>query len=339
MNWWQYLLFPFAIIYDLITRCRNWLYDIGAFRSQSFDEVFVLSVGNLSVGGTGKTPMVEWLIRFGLEQGWKIATLSRGYGRRTKGVCVGSEGSGPTDLGDESFGYLEQFGEEIKVVVAESRVEGMKKIRRSFPEVNVVILDDAFQHRSLKPDYSILLTTYQKPFWRDWVLPAGRLREARHGYKRADCLILTKCPDKDAELSFPNHFQSLKGATRIEYGDPVLCNVEMKPRILAVSGIANNAIFFDHLKNKHKVISEKGYSDHYSYTEEDVCQFIQIVETEDATLMCTYKDYVKLKSYQELQEISWGYIPIEVAFLKGEEELKETLKTRFSLHTNTGMES
>ncbi|MEQ9232163.1 MAG: tetraacyldisaccharide 4'-kinase, partial [Cyclobacteriaceae bacterium] len=252
MNWWQFLLFPFAIIYDIITRCRNWFFDISILKTHAFPQVFTISVGNLSVGGTGKTPMVEYLIRHGLNESWQIATLSRGYGRSTPGVILGDENSGPKDLGDESYGYLDQFGASIKVVVSENRAEGMRMILSSFPQVDVVILDDAFQHRYVKPDFNILLTTFKKPFWEDFILPSGRLREARVGYKRADHILVTKCPH-DISPEFVGRVQqrlpsSYLGFTSIKYGSFVSVAGSVNEKFVAVAAIANNVDFFRYVQ-------------------------------------------------------------------------------------------
>ncbi len=336
MNWWQFLLFPVAIIYDIVTRCRNWLFDLGLYKGHSFPKIFTISVGNLAVGGTGKTPMVEYLIRLGLDQGWQIATLSRGYGRKSKGVMVGDKDSTSEGLGDESYGYLEQFGASIKVVVAEVRVAGIQQIINSFPEVNVVILDDAFQHRHVKPDFSILLTTFKKPFWKDFILPSGTLREASLGHQRADHVLVTKCP-KDISKEFVSSVQRRLsgpsiGCTTIRYGNFISVAGTEKESFVGVAAIANNQDFFAYVQTHFGVVERIGFPDHHDFSPADVQKIADLSNKLNATVVCTYKDYVKLKSHKKMGEISWGYVPIEVCFLEGEKEFQETLKARQGLH-------
>ena len=193
-----FLLLPFAWIYAGIMAFRNWLYDMGWKRAETF-AVPLLNVGNLRVGGTGKTPHVVWLVEELLRQGHRPAILSRGYGRRTKGPWL----AGPTDsaatVGDEPWQYYGQFAaRQVPVAVAEARRLGMALLLRAHPEITVVVLDDAYQHRALRPVLNILLTELARPFYADYVLPAGRLRESRGGAGRADVVIITKCP---ADLS------------------------------------------------------------------------------------------------------------------------------------------
>ncbi len=280
--------------------------------------------------------MVEYLIRFGLNHGWQIATLSRGYGRKSKGVVVGDDYSTPQDLGDESFGYLEQFGASIKVVVAEARVVGMQQIINTFPEVNVVILDDAFQHRHVKPDFSILLTTFKKPFWKDFILPSGTLREAGLGHKRADHMLVTKCPQVISE-EFVGSVQkrlpdSSIGFTTVSYGTYISVAGDEKESFVGVAAIANNEEFFAYLKAHFRLVDQIGFPDHHDFSSEDVQKIIDFSNNLNATVVCTYKDFVKLKAHEEMGKISWGYVPIEVRFLDGEKEFQETLKARQGLH-------
>ena len=321
MSWWQFLLFPFAIIYDLVTRCRNWLYDIGVFSVHVFDDLKIISVGNLSVGGTGKTPMVEYLIRWALAQNIPTAILSRGYGRKTKGVLIASEDSNAVEIGDESYSYQKLFGEKVAIVVAENRVEGIQEIKSHLPKVQLVILDDAFQHRRLKSDFNILLTTSGRPFWRDYVLPAGLLREARRGFKRSDFLIVTKMDD---HVAVPNGINKTLAKTRIKYGQPIQKNGSLCKKVYGVAGLASNEYFFDFLDNQFELTGTSTYKDHHAYVKEDIENIIK--DSEGATLLCTSKDAVKLQNFDELKQKSWGYVPIEVEFVEGEEGFLQMLK-------------
>lgn len=323
MNWWQILLFPFAIIYDLVTRIRNLLYDSGLFKVHYFPKVKVISVGNLSVGGTGKTPMVEYLIRWALKENKNVVTLSRGYGRKTKGLVLASSDSTSSDLGDESMGYYHQFGERIEVVVCENRALGLEFIVKEFPEIDLVILDDAFQHRRVHRDFNLLLTTHNKPFWKDFVIPSGRLRERREGCERADFLIITKSP-KDIKMSIQGRIDLACAFTGVKYGQPVMISGEIKDEVVAVSGLADNQPFFKHLSENYHVSNRLPYPDHHEFDEHDIQNLIQ--ESKGKTLLCTSKDFVKLQEWPQMQEINWGFVPIEVSFLSGEDDFLKKLE-------------
>jgi tetraacyldisaccharide 4'-kinase len=186
------LLLPVAWLYEGITRLRNWLYDKGYKKSTSFP-LPVISVGNLTVGGTGKTPHVEYLVRL-LKDQRQLVTLSRGYGRQTKGFLIADEQANAATIGDEPMQFYQKFGHQIKVAVGEKRVPAIEQILRLYPKTEIILLDDAFQHRAVRPCFSILLSDYHRPFYTDFVLPAGRLRESRKGAGRADAVIFSKCP-------------------------------------------------------------------------------------------------------------------------------------------------
>jgi tetraacyldisaccharide 4'-kinase len=323
MNWWQILLFPFAIIYDLITTFRNWAYDLGVFKVHRFEQIQIISVGNLSVGGTGKTPMVEYLISKGILNGKKMAVLSRGYGRKTKGLRVVNESDSATEVGDESYGYFLKFGNKVKVVVAESRVVGINHIINEYPDIQLVILDDAFQHRSVKPNTSILLTTYQRPFWKDFVIPAGRLREKRSGAKRADAVIVTKCPETYTHLRAAT---GVVAFTSVGYGDAVMQrHVLASRRIVALAGLANNEPFFKFLKTQFELVKTYSFRDHMVYDEQNLKAVIGSAVENNAAIITTFKDAVKLMKIQSMDDVAWGYIPIEVNFHEGEAELDKLL--------------
>ena len=322
MNWWQILLFPFAIIYDLATRSRNWLFDNGFKKINSYPELIIISVGNLSVGGTGKTPMVEFLIRYGLSKNWQIAVLSRGYGRKTKGALIADSEDSPSTIGDEPFGYYLIFGKKISVVVAERRIEGIEGIKSRLPQIGVVLLDDAFQHRSVLPDLSFLLTTGNNPYWHDYVLPSGTLRESRRGANRADLIIVTK----SEELSGGPINVPIARST-IKYRDMVLMSGEKKKNVLAMAGLANGESFFNHVLSQFEVKDTTEFADHHTYTSSDVSKLVRRCREKEAMLLTTYKDAVKLKYFEELNKISWGYIPIEVEFVSGEEKVIDLLES------------
>jgi tetraacyldisaccharide 4'-kinase len=185
------LLFPFSILYGWITSIRNFLFDKGIFKSYSFD-IPIIAVGNLSVGGTGKTPQIEYLIRL-LSPNYKIAILSRGYKRKSKGFVLADPTSNAEILGDEPFQIYQKFPNTIVAVDAD-RKNGIENLLVLNEKPDVILLDDAFQHRKVKAGFYILLTGYDDLFYSDFILPAGNLRESRSGAKRANVIIITKCP-------------------------------------------------------------------------------------------------------------------------------------------------
>ena len=196
MPWYAYLLAPAAFLFHGITAARNFLFDRGLIHSQK-SPIRTLVVGNLSVGGTGKTPFVEFLVRK-LRDEVALGTLSRGYGRKTQGFIQVLPTSTAAEVGDEPLQLFTQFKGEIPVFVGEDRVGATQKIKKYRPDLQLLVFDDAFQHRKLNSDFRIVLTPYSTPFSKDYLLPMGRLRESRSGAKRADVVVVTKCP---AELS------------------------------------------------------------------------------------------------------------------------------------------
>ena len=231
MNLMKILLLPIALLYGIIVTCRNWLYDLGIFPSTEF-KTSVISIGNLSVGGTGKSPMTEYLIRL-LKEKVTLATLSRGYKRHTTGFLVVENDSTSIQVGDEPLQFKKKF-QDIVVAVDENRKNGIQKLLAQFPKLKIILLDDAFQHRRVKPGLSILLTEYTRMFYDDFLLPAGSLREWRAGKKRADIFVVTKCPNnltpvekriiqkkidnqKEENNKVNNNFNGFLGGTKIEF--------------------------------------------------------------------------------------------------------------------------
>lgn len=185
----RWLLLPFSWLYGLIIIIRNWCYDAGVFKSHRFN-IPVISVGNLDIGGAGKSPMTEYLVRL-LKNKYALATLSRGYGRKTLGFLIAKSSATATEVGDEPAQFKQKFP-EVTVAVCEKRVVGIEQLRASH---NLIILDDAYQHRAVTPGYSILLFDYSRVFEPHLMLPVGNLREPFSGRRRADTIIVTKCPD------------------------------------------------------------------------------------------------------------------------------------------------
>ena len=258
MKFIRIILFPFVPIYFLVTWFRNLAYDKGWFKSVSYDFP-VICVGNLSAGGTGKTPMVEYLIRL-LKDETNLATLSRGYGRKTKGFLLAENNITATELGDEPFQFYHKFKDEITVAVDEDRQHGIAALRTLKSKPEVVILDDAFQHRKVKAGYNILLTTYANLYVDDFVLPTGNLREPKKGAKRANIIVVTKCPELLSQEEKEAIVLKLKPKvyqhvffSHIGYNDSVLNETEkvglnaLKSFTL-VTGIANAKPLVNYLK-------------------------------------------------------------------------------------------
>ncbi|MFM7668645.1 MAG: tetraacyldisaccharide 4'-kinase, partial [Bacteroidota bacterium] len=200
----RYFLFPFSLIYGLITEIRNNLFDSKILSSQEHS-VKTIAIGNLSMGGTGKSPVTLYLTAL-LSGTFNLAILSRGYGRKTKGFKWVEFDSLASDAGDEPLMFKTIVGEKIPVAVCEDRNSGVENIRLTYPKTELILLDDAFQHRKIKPGFSILLTKFDNPFFNDFVVPAGKLRENRSGAKRADVILVTKCPNS-LSITQKNEFQ------------------------------------------------------------------------------------------------------------------------------------
>lgn len=332
MNFLGILLFPFTLLYDVITRFRNHLYDTGYKRSFSF-ETKIIAVGNLSVGGTGKTPLVEYIIR--LLKDKRIVTLSRGYGRKTSGFRLAENSDSPKTIGDEPYQFFCKF-KDIAVAVGEERALAIPFILAELPETEVILLDDAYQHRQVNPNLNILLTDYNKPFYNDYVLPSGRLRESRKGASRADVVVVTKCPEKVnynvVEETIRNYNKHAHVAfSTIRYLEPrsISGSKPLSHNIFLFSGIANPDPLKKYLAATYNLIGFHRFKDHHGYSVNDlknVTENLNSIDLEDKSLITTEKDMVKLRPLlqeADLQDISIFYLPIETVFIKGGERFDE----------------
>lgn len=326
MHLLKYLLLPFAGLYNLITRLRNYLYDIGHKKSFQF-ETIVISVGNLNVGGSGKTPMVEYLIRL-LSGTYKVATLSRGYGRKTKGFRITNDADTALTVGDEPYQIFRKFGDQVVVAVGEDRALAIPTILNECPEVQIILMDDAFQHRAVVPQFSILVTDYSKPFYKDFLMPFGRLREARHGAGRADVVVVTKCVDfteeKENTIRQKLHRQAAKPVffTRLNYKAPIGFGHThpISRDIVLVSAVANNRAFSREMERDFKIHHHVRFPDHHVYSLSDINEIHKKAESCNAdSILTTEKDMVKLINPELELLISkkrWYYVPIEAVFIK-----------------------
>ncbi|MEK6493273.1 tetraacyldisaccharide 4'-kinase [Myroides odoratimimus] len=335
------LLFPFAILYGGITSLRNYLYSINILKRTSFSTPTIV-VGNLSVGGTGKTPMVEYIIRL-LKDKYKIATLSRGYKRKSEGFFLADEHTTMEQIGDEPFQYHHKF-DNIAVAVDAKRVNGIENILKRRTDTQAIVLDDAFQHLAVKGGFNILLTTYDEPYYNDYMLPTGNLRESRRGAKRADIIIVTKCPPtlslteqneivkklnlKLGQLSFFTYIEFSKLA--YSKADSISVEDLKKEEFLMVAGIAKPQSFFDHLKDDKTICLT--FPDHHHFSSTDIELILD--KAKENKIITTEKDYVRLNGLIPSNKLY--YLPIQTSFLNNQEEFDKTILNYVGASTRNG---
>jgi tetraacyldisaccharide 4'-kinase len=328
------LLFPFSLIYALVIIVRNWCFDKNIFSSGSFN-LPVICVGNLSVGGTGKSPMVEFLIK-GLKNNFEIAVLSRGYKRKTQGYALANETSTALDIGDEPMQFHIKFP-DVAIAVGEERIVAIPQLLHDKANTQAIILDDAFQHRSVIAGLNILLTDYGNLFTRDWFLPTGDLRDQKKSYKRSQIIVVTKCKE---DLSSKEKLEIIREIdplakqdvffSTIQYGiayhiiNKISYIVNENTEVLLVTGIANPEQLKKYLSNQSKTYYEITYSDHYIFTIDDLNDIVRRfnnIKTSRKIILTTEKDAVRLvKFQQELVNLPFYVIPIEPKFLFEEEK-------------------
>ena len=310
----RFLLLPFAILYGLGVRLRHFLYDRGWLSSKRYPFP-ILCVGNLAVGGTGKTPMVEYLVRLlGQEQ---VAILSRGYRRKTKGFVLADDSATVKTLGDEPYQYHRKFP-RATIAVCESRQEGIERLLEN-PHFKYIILDDAFQHRKVQAGTNLLLTSYDKLYTQDFLLPVGSLRDIRSRARKAQIIIVTKCPEL-TQAEQEKIIQQLKPLpsqkvyfTTIAYSDRVYSHEDsqaLKDFIATpftlVTGIANPTPLVDFLEKQGASFEHLAYSDHHHFSNREL-EFLRQKER----ILTTEKDYVRLEGALP----TLYYLPIETQFL------------------------
>ena len=324
------LLWPFSLLYGAVTGLRNFLFDKGILKSTSF-ELPVIAVGNLTVGGTGKTPHVEYLLR--LLHKYRLATLSRGYKRKTSGFILADATSTAAQLGDEPFQYHQDFP-DVAVAVCEKRVEGVQKLLQQVPGVDAIILDDAMQHRLIKPSFMIMLTDFGRPFFKDFILPAGLLRESRSGAQRADLVVVSKCPEQLTTQEMERYTSRIRKYTSpatpvlfstFKYGAAVSIGKaeRLTQDVVLLTGIANPAPLRSYLQTQgYRVVKEYSFPDHHTYTTQDLAAVkddILAGKDQAISIVTTSKDAVKLTAQPLIattRELPLFYLPIEVVFLE-----------------------
>jgi tetraacyldisaccharide 4'-kinase len=322
------ILLPFSLLYWGITRVRNIFYNNGTLKSWSFP-LPVIAVGNLSTGGTGKTPQTEYLIRL-LKDNYRVAVLSRGYKRKTQGYILADADATAHILGDEPYQFHKKFP-GILVAVDANRKNGIENLMKFSPDV--ILLDDAYQHRRVKAGFYILLTAYGDLYPDDFVLPAGNLREGRSGAKRANIIIVTKCPPNLTEGEQENIINKLKPAkhqqvyfTFIEYdaeiynsSQAISINEVKNQEKLLLAGIAKPQPFYKYLRQENDIC--KSYPDHHDFTEKDIDDLLKL--SENRIIITTEKDYVRLAG--RLPDNRLYYLPIKSSFIKDGNNFNQTI--------------
>lgn len=331
------LLYPASKIFGLGVAVRNLMFKWHILKQREFN-VPVVVVGNLAVGGTGKTPHVEYIIDL-LKYKYKIGMISRGYKRKTKGFVLATDRSTPLDIGDEPYQIYQKFGRDISVAVCEDRCTGIEELLRIEPKINLIVLDDAFQHRYVKPTVSIVLTDFNSPVFNDSMMPYGRLREPMSAIYRADMVVVTKCPEQLKAIEYRIFKNSLKlfpyqglFFSSIQYAPlkPLFPGEAFQPpylewlteadTVLAVSGIANPRPFIRHLRSYHAKVKVRHYPDHHNFTRRDLdglLKYFNELSGERKLIITTEKDAVRLINNpyfpRELKDCTY-YLPVSVKF-------------------------
>ena len=324
-------LLPFSLIYASAVFVRNRFFDLGVFKSQK-GALPSIVIGNIAAGGTGKTPHAEYLLRY-LSQSHSPGFLSRGYGRKTRGYVFAGPNSTAFSIGDEPM-QIDQKFPALPIAVCEDRLEGIRRLKAE-SDASILVLDDAFQHRKLKADLYILLVDFNFPYWSDWPLPAGNLRDNVFEKRRADVVIFTKCPQNLPKAELEKY--SLKADltknqllffTCFSYEKPIQISgkkMELNPgqKVVAFSGIAQTDQFKKHLENQYDLKDYKAFGDHHIFSQAEInnlwneCGKFAVP---GMVLVTTEKDAVRLKEIAGIEDIPIFFIPIEVRFLNREDE-------------------
>ena len=316
----KFLLYPLSIVYNLITSLRNLLFDLGLINPVQY-KIPTIGVGNLSTGGTGKSILVDYLIEL-LKIKYRITTLSRGYNRDTSGFIQATSKSSAYEIGDEPYQFYSKHP-EINVVVCEDRRKGMKLILNNLPNTEISIWDDVFQHRYVKPGLMLLTTTFKYPYYQDEVLPIGNLRENKSSSKRADLIIVTKCPD---ELSYIEKLEFLEKLSPDENQKVFFSTISYKKNLksddstihidnlreeefILVTGIADSSYLVKYLNNKNLKFKHLKYSDHYNFKKPSIDKILSI--SRNKKIITTEKDYGRLKPKINRGEIYYLEVSIE----------------------------
>jgi tetraacyldisaccharide 4'-kinase len=335
-------LYPFSLLYGLVTGFRNFLYDSGILSTREFPFP-VICVGNITVGGTGKTPHTEYLAAL-LSKSFKVATLSRGYKRKTRDFRIASSSSPVSEIGDEPLQIFRNFPDTL-VTVDRNRVHGVEKILNEYPETEVIILDDGFQHRRITAGFSILLSDFERLFIRDHMMPYGNLRESKINMRRADMILITKSPEDISPIQRrlivkeidKSPYQNLYFTTfRYKSPVPVFNSTSEKPKtdiseladcgIVLVTGIANPQPLKDYLQKSCREIIHLSFPDHHNFKEKDLMNIsseFYNLKAKTRYLFTTEKDAVRLREFTNIAEpirSAFFYVPIGIHFLNEDKD-------------------
>ena len=316
------IMFPFSVVYGLIIIIRNMLFDFGVIKSKKF-KAKIISVGNLIMGGSGKTPHVEFIVRLLLDNNLPISIISRGYKRDTKGLISLSEKDNFMTVGDEPMQYFKKFKGKLDVIVSEDRQKAIQLSEKK--GIEYIVMDDAYQQRSIETDCNLLISSIKRPFYDDRLFPIGRLREFKCNADRADVLIFSGC-NIDITKKEKRTFES-KAKKYLKKNTPILFSgitydkpkkifgEKIKKNIVAISSIAYPADFFMYVDDNFKLIETYNFPDHHKYRDQDIIKILKN-HGENITILTTEKDAVKLCEYRHLLEgISVYYVPINITFL------------------------
>lgn len=341
--WLKILLSPLSFLYGLVTLLRNRLYDWHLLKQHRFD-VHTISIGNLAVGGAGKSPLTEYLIRLLLKENIPLATLSRGYKRKSSGFQLATEQSSADDIGDEPLMFKSKF--PVLVAVDNKRVNGVKQLLKLAEPPKVILLDDAFQHRSLLCGLNIVVSDYHNLYYNDMMLPSGTLREFKSGILRADIIVVTKTPEKTSPVEIRTIIKDINPRAHqrvffsyLKYGELYSIN---KPesridtlnelyrfRVISFAGIANVSPMLNYLKEYASDVRHLPFPDHYDFTPkdlEDIQRYYDSFEGGNKILVTTEKDLMRLKHprvWDIAQRMNIYILPVEVTFKDKEQEFNE----------------
>ena len=336
----RWLFWPFSLIYATIMFARNKLFDWQILKSHT-PPVFSIGVGNLSAGGTGKTPTIAYLLE--TFKGQKIAVLSRGYGRKTKGYFQVSESESTSSVGDEIKMLFDQYHHLASFHVCENRVEGTKKILERFPDTKLLLFDDVYQHRYIKPHVLLLLSSAGEPYFNDYILPTGNLREGRSGAKRADAVVITKLSEKEDRMALKSQ---IKMQRPLYFAEEILSLAEningdvlpVNSKVFAFSGLAKNDVFANALRKHYQIHGFKNFKDHHQYQKSEILEMMSAY----TPLVTTAKDYVKIKELLNENELSNVFVANQKVQIESQNghSLGDWLKSLFNnFQSSHGLQS
>jgi tetraacyldisaccharide 4'-kinase len=339
------LLLPFSFLYGVITLIRNRLYDWHVLPEKKFD-VHTIGVGNLAVGGAGKTPLVEYLIRLLISEDPSIATLSRGYKRKTSGFVLATENSTADDIGDEPLIYKSKY--KVQVAVDANRVNGVHNLNLLDRAPKIILLDDVFQHRAIKCGLNIVVSDYNNLYFKDHMLPSGTLREFRSGIHRADIIIISKTPEKTSPVEIRTILKDVQPRAHqqvyfsyLSYGELYAINNPndkidtlkdlFRYKIISFAGIANAQPMVNYLKEYAAEVKHLSFDDHHEYSLKDleeIDRYYHGIEGGNKILVTTEKDLMRLKNnpvWEIAQRMNIYILPVDVSFKDREEEFNEVI--------------